>query len=332
MTLNEFRKLCINFLTDNISVEEQNLLKKQIEQSKEFREEFEISKKIWEASKNNSIQQEIFVDVDWTKIESQLDLSNSSPKKVKSSNIFGAFWKPATAIVVMGLLILATFIITEQNQNLLLKTITVSTNNGEQKKVTLPDGSNVTLNSASQIEYPENFNSDTREIMLRGEAFFVVTKGTSPFIVSTHNAKTTVLGTEFNVKARGKNTEVIVKEGLVNLATNAKSDKSVNIAPGFSSVVAMQTAATQPKPIDSKKMLGWLDGKLVFEQTNLKEISGELERFYNVKVSLNSTSLNKISITGSFLKTDIDTTLSMICLTLNLDYEKVEDSYIIKKK
>lgn len=201
-----------------------------------------------------------------------------------------------------------------------------------KKSITLPDSSIVTLNSASSIEYLGNFGEDTREIKLQGEAFFIVRKEKRPFIVLTHNANTKVLGTEFNVRARGGDTEVIVREGLVNLASKTLHEQNVNISKEFSSLVTVANLITNPKRVETKKLLSWLEGKLFFEQTTLLEITKELERFYDLKVYLKSEMLNEKSMTGSFSRTNIDSTLTMICLTLNLEFEKNKKGYLIKEK
>ena len=74
-------------------------------------------------------------------------------------------------------------------------------------------------------------------------------------------------------------------------------------------------------------MLGWLDGKIVFSNTSLSEIIQELERNYNVNVSLDNDSLSNYNLTGSFDEEKIDTVLSKICLALNLKYIQENNSY-----
>jgi ferric-dicitrate binding protein FerR (iron transport regulator) len=93
-----------------------------------------------------------------------------------------------------------------------MQTTTELTQNKMQKTFLLPDDSEVTLNSASQIEYKKWNWTDHRELQLEGEAFFKVTKGQT-FDVLTRLGKVTVVGTQFNVKARGDRFEVICFEG-----------------------------------------------------------------------------------------------------------------------
>lgn len=84
--------------------------------------------------------------------------------------------------------------------------------------VDLPDGSVAYLNSNSSIEYDKNF--DKRVVMQKGEVFFSVTKGDSPFVVKTEVGEIQVLGTKFNVNSNNKELEVEVEEGTVELKIN----------------------------------------------------------------------------------------------------------------
>ena len=80
--------------------------------------------------------------------------------------------------------------------------IEVSVAYGEQKRLILPDSSEVWLNAGSSILYPETFAKNKRQVILNGEAYFSVKKDTvSPFIVETSQLSVKVLGTRFNVKA-----------------------------------------------------------------------------------------------------------------------------------
>jgi len=72
---------------------------------------------------------------------------------------------------------------------------------GEKSQIILSDGTHVWINSGSSFRYPVCFGEDSREVSLIGEAYFDVTKGSSPFMVNTHDARIEVLGTAFNVKS-----------------------------------------------------------------------------------------------------------------------------------
>jgi ferric-dicitrate binding protein FerR (iron transport regulator) len=207
----------------------------------------------------------------------------------------------------------------------------VGTGNKETKEILLSDGSLVKLNNGSNIQYLEKFDSKIREVKLNGEAFFSVTKNSTPFVVITENAKISVLGTKFDVCVRGEKTQVVVKEGKVNLVQK-ENDAGVYLTKGQSSCVAKNANPDSPKEIDADYMLGWMNGKLVFNQTPLTEIVDELERFYDVTISIEGNNVTANTLTGSFKNRDVDSALTMICLTMNLNFEKHGNGFLIKLK
>ena len=114
-----------------------------------------------------------------------------------------------------------TFIITSLLLSACSGNKTVTTNNTGQS-VDLPDGSNVLLNKNSTISYGADFT--TRTVTLKGEAFFNVQKGNTPFIVKTNLGEVKVLGTKFNVDTSAETIDVEVEEGTVEM----KIDDFVN--------------------------------------------------------------------------------------------------------
>ncbi|MEO8535264.1 MAG: FecR family protein [Flavobacterium sp.] len=98
----------------------------------------------------------------------------------------------------------------------------------------LSDGTKVWINENTQIEYPEHFAANERIVKLKGEAFFEVARDTTrPFIISSGDIKTTVLGTSFDVKAYGKIAEVNVRSGKVKVES---SQNAVFLEKGYAAI------------------------------------------------------------------------------------------------
>ena len=329
--------LCIKDITGNIDDSERELLNSWLNESRDNIDEYERLKEIWNETQPHATQVPD-VNEEWMMLSQKLELNKSVHKqsvreKISSSlqSIFGQGLKPA---FVIGLFLVAASVIyfTIGNNGPQYKLTEVSTENGVHKTIDLPDGSTVMLNSGSSIQYTEPLNDKIREIKLNGEGFFSVKKDGRPFIVTTGNAKITVLGTKFNVWARDEKTKVVVKEGLVSLADELDTSKSVKLAKSQSSILISSRTPTQPAQVDAEKLLGWMNGGLVFNKSSLLEITGELERFYNMKFIIADEELNNLTMTGTFYNEDPDTLLSMLCLTMNVDYTKTENEYVIKKK
>lgn len=329
-----FQNLCIRDLTKNITEKEKETLNKLLASSDEYKYEYDKIKETWELTKPNSLEYNLNIDEEWTKLNDNIISNpvNITDEKKESifSTLFSPKLKPVFAASAALLLIISTFIVfnTFRATNN-LKVIT--SQNNEKLEVIFNDGSIATLNSGSEIQFFENFEDDKRNVILNGEAFFSVKKDGRPFIITTDNAITTVLGTEFNVWSRSNETRVIVKEGKVSLAENSLIGNKVILTQGQQSKIKASLPPNEPTNVDTDHLLGWLDGKLVFDNTSLKEITEEFERFYNVEVNLELPELAQYNLTGSFEDKNVDNALTKLCLALDLKFSKNNNLYVINK-
>lgn len=331
MKKNDFQNLCLKSLSKNISDEENKKLKLLLEESAQNRLEYEKTKKLWEDSSPLNLNLDSNTEIEWIKLNNIMKTLNE--EKIEKTGIaesiktfFNPGLRPAFSLGALLILIISSILYFTNNETeRILKTI--STTNNEHKEITLSDGSLVKLNSGSELEYYENFEEDKREIKLNGEAFFSVKKDGRPFIISTENAVTTVLGTQFNVWSRDKETRVIVKEGRVSLAENRSLTKAVVLSKDEYSKVVEAMPPSEPENVNAEEMLGWMNGRIVFNGTVLDEIAGELERYYDVKITFGNDKISGYSLTGSFENEEIDTVLAKICLALDLKYIEHENGY-----
>ena len=340
-------KLCIKEVTGNINSSEKIQLDKWLSESDKNKAEYEKIKTLW-ASFPNAVEDSHLMsipefpdtEIEWNRLF--IRLTNEAKKHaIEDSSvnnifqfIYGIFrnnLKPVlgTAAVI---LIVVTGILLWNRADYTAKIKTFSTANKERLKVELPDGSVAELNSASRISFLETFSDSIREVHLNGEAFFSVTKGTKPFIVKTGNASTRVLGTKFDIWARQQVTRVIVKEGRVKLTAGKDDSKGVVLLQNQTSTLTENEKPTVPENINADNLIGWMTGKLVFAQTPLGEIINEIERHYDTQVILAVDSLKNRTLTGAVKSNDVDSVLAMICLTLNLDFKKQNNGYVIGTK
>ena len=163
----------------------------------------------------------------------------------------------------------------------------VRTPRGGQYQVTLPDGSNVWLNSASSIRYPVAFSGDVRKVELSGEGYFDVSKNSSmPFIVSVAGkGEIKVLGTKFNINA-------YIDESLVNATllegrievTGERSHDSKIMAPGEQVQFLPAGELVVQKDIDIDQVIAWKNGLFNFSNANLLVVLKQISRWYDVDV------------------------------------------------
>lgn len=162
----------------------------------------------------------------------------------------------------------------------------ISTANGEQYKVILPDGTKVWLNAASSIKFPVTFaKAIHRKVELSGEAFFEVVKDKKhPFIVKTARQEVKVLGTHFNVSAYPDelDTKTTLMEGSVHVTNTFGKEEGRELRPGQQSVISGETFQVNHS-VDLEDVLAWKNGYFRFSES-LESIMNKISRWYNVEV------------------------------------------------
>ena len=155
----------------------------------------------------------------------------------------------------------------------------------KQVEQTLSDGTKVRLNANSTLEYPVSFDdAEVREVRLKGEAHFEVTKNPHrPFVVKAGEMQTQVLGTIFDVKAYRKDApKVTLMQGKVKVSN---ADTEVEMRPG-------QTATLQVDKIvvskASSSASDWLEGDFDMDQVTLAEAMSDIGAWYNKTVVFQS--------------------------------------------
>ncbi|WP_293312981.1 FecR family protein [Pedobacter sp. UBA5917] len=162
---------------------------------------------------------------------------------------------------------------------------TISTPNGGQWQIRLPDGSTVWLNAASSIQYPLNIGkADQRVVKLDGEAYFEVAKDKlHPFIVETDKQSVEVLGTHFNINSYRDEivTKTTLLEGSVRVLHKSTNETEV-LKPGEQSIVS--ASGIDVKEADVDEAIAWKEGYFKFNNEKQVSILRKLARWYNVEV------------------------------------------------
>ncbi|KAF2516638.1 FecR family protein [Flavobacterium foetidum] len=192
---------------------------------------------------------------------------------------------------------------------------------GKKTAFSLPDNSEVVLNSGSEIHFKKWNWDNNRHLELKGEAYFKVAKG-KKFEVQTVLGKVTVLGTQFNVKARKNRFDVVCYEGRVkvnysNIEILLTHGQSVRFENGKQVKIAV--TSLQPE---------WMNNQICFYKENIRTILDEVERQYNIKIDLNAK--DTISLfTGKLPAKDLNTALQIIGTTYHLEARKLSNNRII---
>lgn len=166
----------------------------------------------------------------------------------------------------------------------------------EKFTINLSDGTKVTLNARSELIFPSEFSGDTREVTIRGEAFFEVVKDNKrPFIVHCDTIAIEVYGTVFNVNSRGGFTTFLC-EGSIGVTINKESkqmltpNQLITINNGISKI---ETLTNGDKYID------WTTGYFIFDGDKIERVIKKISEWYDIELLIDKGNNNAI-ITGSF--------------------------------
>jgi len=156
---------------------------------------------------------------------------------------------------------------------------------GGQFQLTLPDGTKVWLNAASQLTYKISKTSPERLVELKGEAYFEVARDANrPFKVLSQGQVIEVLGTHFNVSSYDDDPSVktTLAEGAVRIMETGRHQKVV-LQPGQQATLDSNSQLSVVQ-VDVSDAIAWKNGKLNFNQSDIYAIARQLSRWYNVDV------------------------------------------------
>jgi transmembrane sensor len=171
---------------------------------------------------------------------------------------------------------------------------------GEQRRLTLADGSSVLLNTDSVLRVSLG-RSERRLYLDQGQAYFKVAKDRRrPFRVFVGDDEVRALGTAFDVSKVGSGARVTLEEGRVAIFNAAGSTRPVaTLKPGQQALLA-PVAAPQVQTVDLRKSQAWRVGRLVLEDSSLAEATAELNRYGAPRIVLSDASLGALRVSGVF--------------------------------
>lgn len=206
---------------------------------------------------------------------------------------------------------------------------------GQRLAVELQDGTVVELNSGSSLEAPRRFAGDARRVVLQGEAFFDVAEATAPFVIETHNAAVTVLGTSFNVRAwPGTETRVAVLTGTVAVEARAAvartaeaAERRVVLEAGQAGHVADARATYLPLSTGVSATTAWREGGFFFDDEPYAAIFDEIERRFAVQIDAPEAIQSR---RRTFIKQNAasaEDVLRDFCLSVGLRYRAIASGF-----
>ena len=190
---------------------------------------------------------------------------------------------------------------------------------GEKKEIKLSDESDIYINSASTLTYPETFGKKQRLVELTGEAFFKITPDKEkPFIINTGRISIKVLGTSFNVRSYDEDDwiGVTVFTGIV-LVSIFDENSSIQLTPSEELWINKKKQYFQKRKKDVLQASSWRDGYLYFDKAPIKDVINTLNRKYAVNIVLERPG-EEYTITGEHDNKSLQSVLESICFITKL--------------
>lgn len=330
---------------------ERRQIEERLKKDDVFRALFSEIEAIWEASTlpwQDMTLHKTDIRSDWHKLQArinpQLLVTEELKAKVASRK---TSWIPRTyghmmrlaAILVFTILtsvMLTYFMINnvEDIQEIAFREI--MTDRSQRAATRLSDGTMVSLSVDSKIRVPDIFARDVREVELTGEAYFDVAHSPDrPFVIRSGDAVIKVLGTDFGVRAYPdeKEVRVVVKSGSVSVSsTSGNSSNTVVLKPGQLARVVCNTSEINTEWVNPDAYLGWISGKLSFNNSTFSEVISQIERWYDLEVILEDKMILDRRLTAVIDSRSLLNVLNVISQSVDISYEVIDNKVFLRNK
>ena len=228
----------------------------------------------------------------------------------------------ASVIIIVGIGLLAYWILNDPAKEMTVLAQQTVLND------TLPDGSVVTVNKGSSVSYRSKFKGETRQVALKGEAFFNVTPNKEkPFIVSVNDVLITVVGTSFNVKNINGSTEVVVESGIVKVT---RAGNTVEVKADEKIRVDVKDSVLTKEEVSDQLYKYYRTKEFVCDDTPLWKLVDVINEAYNSHIVIGNPALRDMTLTTTFNNESLEQVLNVISITFNIKVIKEGDAIILQ--
>lgn len=203
---------------------------------------------------------------------------------------------------------------------------------GRHQTISLPDGTMVTLNEGSMLDYPAAFNQSSRDVYLTGEAFFDVKHDENkPFLVHTGSFTTRVLGTAFNIKAYpgDPNVAVTVTRGRVQIQSDGNKKTLGILSAGDQLIIDKVSTEANVAKVDVQKVVEWKLTDLIFDDATVDEAIIALGNRYGKTFLFDNEALRNCRFTANFINDNLEESLDVICTLINAHWTRKAGTDVI---
>jgi len=286
LTDNQIKDLIAGYLCDKLSVEQEQELYLWISAAPENEAYFNAQREIWISTDAKALGQ-------YDSQKAYALFKHRVARKQneqKQRNRLRRLWYAAASIVVLLIISSLIYIGQATHTNQTIADVVIETPIGSRTRLTLPDGTTVWLNAHSKITYSQGFGIENRHVSLSGEGFFEVKENKElPFVVESKHLKVCDLGTKFNFKDYSDDERSVVSltEGKIALSNLMQQSNDRILIPGQHAVLEKRSGIISVEKAQVEISKRWIAGIVTFNGEGLGEIAKELERYYDIDISLN---------------------------------------------
>jgi transmembrane sensor len=252
-------------------------------------------------------------DQQWLRLQRALVQGNTKVTPIRSQSTPLTAWIPrlALGVVVIATAVVGIYLYLSSTQR---SPDTFAAGKGEQKEVLLGDGSKVILSYMTQLVVPKFQPGKPRRVSLTGEAYFRVQPGETPFIISTEYAGIQVVGTEFNLRARGGALEVAVIAGVVKVsAVKDGKDSTLLLSQHQMALCSREGFPTRIGDMPSLEYPGWMHGKIFLDRTPFLVACREIEMRFDITIKVSDSGFRSDIVTGILDAKTAESALAALC-------------------
>ncbi len=268
----------------------------------------------------------------WNKLHSRLAGENLIPDQVlvqKNSFIPALLRAAAVLFIFLGISAVVYF---AYNHKPAAEMVEVNTSNEANTLIkTLSDGSVIYIAQNSLFSFPKEFEKDSRNVELKGEAFFdIVSNPDKPFSIETDKAIIQVLGTAFNVRTKnGTDFELLVDRGKVKVTLKSDPSRAEFVTVGEKISIHNEGLVKSKQTGSGSK--AWYKQSMHFKDESLRNIINVLNRNFNTTFVFADNETGNRKLTVTFRNETAETMTELICTTLNLKSQNINGSVVLSE-
>jgi ferric-dicitrate binding protein FerR (iron transport regulator) len=261
----------------------------------------------WPEERAHALQQRITQSIQ----QEEYQPSPSPGTSSKKGRPINRYWLAVAASLLLTLSIVIFFFVPDSYASF-------STAYGETRSLQLPDGTAVTLNANSTLQFEKDWQqTGHRQVWLEGEGYFKVAtiastdaQQLSKFTVHLDELDVEVVGTAFNANHRCGRVEVTLEEGIVEIRT--MEGAHLRMKAGEKLAYSTDSRQISRSLVNPKHEAAWLQKQIIVQNQPLSDLAGEIREYYGIEVRFSSKELAAKKITATLPVDELDVILASL--------------------